>query len=103
MPTCNYISANTVSDTQQAAMCKVNTYGLTDTGLDTIPFKVLVLDLLERLGIGPAISAIDMCDAEQVLRDATCAMNILTILGDLDPQKLDALILYKLNEEGCAS
>jgi hypothetical protein len=101
--TCNSFTENTLLVTQQEADCKQQTYGLTDTGLGTIQTQLLILDFLERLGIGPDIADVPMCDAEQALRAATCAVLPLTTPGDEDLSKINALILYKLNEEVCSA
>lgn len=99
--TCDAFAENTVRDTQQTADCKQTTTGLEEYGVLDNQFLLLVLDSLERLGIGPTLAAIAMCDAEAALKNANCAVDLITSPGNIDEQKLKALILLKLNEELC--
>lgn len=99
---CNSFSENTVLITQQEANCKQSIYNMVDQGLPQIQISLLILDMLERLGIGPDISAIPMCDANEAFRAATCAILPLTTPGNMEQDKVDSLILYKLNEALCA-
>lgn len=86
----------TVLVTQQQADCKSYPVGLSGTGLDEVPALALILDSLERIGVGPTIASIDMCLALESFRNATCTMLAKSTPGDLDPQKLYALIFHKL-------
>lgn len=101
MITCNSFADNTVMTTQQTAFCFTPLYGLTDQGLPYTQTLLLILDMLERLDIGPAISAAVPCDVEEAYRAATCAVLPITSPTE-DDQKLEALIFYKMNEALCA-
>lgn len=102
---CNYFATNTVPVTQQQADCISMSYELSTTGLDEIPFLLIVLDALERLNIGPSLATISAselaCDAVQALRNATCVMQLQNPPGTEDLTKLQSLIALKLNNEGC--
>lgn len=93
----NNFAANTVGITSQQSACQERPFGLTGTGLDTVPFLMAVLDSLARLYPTPTIPNIPMCDAVQAYRDMTCSLINKSLPGNLDEQALMAQIAYKLN------
>lgn len=100
--TCNGFTDNTVQATQLALGCTPEPANLRDNELLEEQFLLTVLDALERLDIGPALSAYASCDGADATRVAFCAINGITPGPQNSPAKIKAAILLKLNEALCA-
>lgn len=93
----NGYASQTVATTQQVVACKPQVAGLQDVGILPEQFLLTVLDALERKGYGPALDGLDSCDAVEAFRNAACAVNNISPPFNIDPQKVMAFILLKLN------
>lgn len=87
------------------ASCKPQTGGLGNAEIDPLKFLFLVLDMIEQLrlnpGTIPALSGLNMCDAQETLRRGNCATQFVSFPPNVTTAQLQALILMQLNEALC--
>lgn len=105
MPTCNSFSSASLIDSALLVSCKSRPANLGNNEIDPLKFLFLVADMLEQLrlnpGTIPALSGIDMCEANDALKMANCATQFVSFPPNVTPAQLQAVIIQQLNEALC--
>lgn len=99
---CDAITSQTIETTQSTLGCTPEVANLSDSELPEEQFLLLVLDALNRLGIGGTLADYVPCDGAEVARLAYCAVyNKITPGMQNPPAKIKAAILWMLNQALC--
>ncbi len=92
-------------DAALTVSCKSRPGNLGNNEVDQLKFLFLVVDMLEALrlnpGTLPALSSIDMCDANLALKAANCATQYVSFPPNVTIAQLQAIISFQLNQALC--
>lgn len=99
---CEAILSQTVQATQNTLGCTPEPANLSDSELPEEQFLLMVLDALNRLGIGGTLDDYVPCEGAEVARLTYCAIyNQITPGMQNPPAKIKAAILWMLNQALC--
>jgi len=99
---CNALLSQTVSATQNQLGCTPEPANLSDSELPEGQFLLLVLDSLDRLGIGGSLADYVPCEGAELARTTYCQIYAGVTPGMQNPPaKIKAAILWLLNSALC--